>query len=73
MLNQRDTQLVLESYFKECLSFWKSEVKDERLAYEKAIRDAECLTRDPNLPMGELLDEDTKAEFIKYRKMDLGN
>ena len=73
MLNKRDTQLILESYFKECFGFWKSEVKDERLAFEKAIRDTECLTRDPNLPMGELLDVETKTEFIKYRKMDLGN
>lgn len=73
MLNQRDTQLVLESYFKECLGFWQSEVKDERQAYAKAIRDIKCLTRDPYVPKGELLDEETKAEFIKYRKMDLGN
>ena len=33
MLNRRDTQLVLEGYFKECLGFWKSEVKDERLGF----------------------------------------
>ena len=72
MLNQRDTQLVLEGYFKECFGFWKSEIKDERQAFEKAIRDIECLTKDPYVPNGELLDVETKAEFIRYKKMDLG-
>ena len=72
MLNQHDTQLIMENFFRECQNFWRRTVNDEREVFEKALRDVSTLTTDPNSPCGEQLDEETRVKFIKYRKQDLG-
>lgn len=72
MLNQHETQLVMESFFRECQNFWCRTVNDEREVFEKALRDVRSITTDPNSPCGEKLDEETRIKFIKYREQDLG-
>ena len=72
MLNQHETQLVMENFFRECQNFWRRTVNDEREVFEKALRDVRSITTDPNSPYGEKLDEETRIKFIKYREQDLG-
>lgn len=72
MLNERETQIILEAFFKECFNRWKGVGYDERKAFEFALSDVEFLDRDPFSPYGNELDQETKEKFIKYRKQDLG-
>lgn len=72
MLNQHDTQLVMENFFRECQNFWRRTVNDEREVFERALNDTRRITTDPFSPCGEKLDEETKIKFIKYREQDLG-
>ena len=73
MLNEKETQLVLQQFFMECLGFWNRSLSDERIAFEYAIDDVRGLKKDPYSPQGQALDLDVKERFIKYREMDLGN
>ena len=72
MLNEHETQLVMENFFIDCLNFWRRSTNDEREAFEKALNDTECIMTNPYSPCGDRLDEETKTKFIKYRKQDLG-
>lgn len=71
MLNEKETELILESFFYECVRFWNRTIADTREAFKKAIRDIEELTHDPYEPCGKLIDISTRDKFIKYRKQDL--
>ena len=71
MINKRETQLILEEHFVDCLKFWQREVADEREAYAMAIKDIKCVTKNPFDPFGDLLDVETKDNFIKYKEMNL--
>lgn len=72
MLNQHDTQLVMENFFRDCLNFWRRNTNDEREAFENALNDVRRITTNPFSPRGDKLDVETKEKFIKYREMDLG-
>lgn len=72
MLNEQETQLVMENFFRDCLNFWRRSVNDEREAFEKALNDIRRITTDPFSPCGDGLDGETKRKFINYREMDLG-
>ena len=72
MLNEHETQLAMEHFFKDCLNFWRRNTNDERVAFEKALNDTRGITTDPFSPCGKKLDVATKEKFIKYREMDLG-
>lgn len=71
MLNEKETQLIIEGFFKECLEFWNRTKTDSREAFQMAIKDIEYLTRDPYEPCGKLIDVTTRDKFVKYRKIDL--
>jgi hypothetical protein len=71
VLNEKETQLIIEGFFRECLEFWNRNKTDSREAFQMAIKDIECLTRDPYEPCGKLLDAAAKDKFVKYRKIDL--
>lgn len=73
MLNHDQTYSILGEFFNACLKFWWSAGKDQRTAWEWAIRDIEGITTDPYSPQGELLDTEAKDLFIKYREVDLKN
>lgn len=72
MLNEHETQLVMENFFRDCLNFWRRSTNDEREAFENALNDTRRIMTDPFSPCGEKLDVATKEKFIKYREMDLG-
>jgi hypothetical protein len=72
MLNEHETQLALEHFFKDCYKFWLRTTNDDRVAFEKALNDTRRITTDPFSPCGKKLDVETKKKFIKYREMDLG-
>ena len=72
MLNERETQIILEQFFEDCKRHWRCEGYDERNAFEFAISDVEVLERDLFSPLGNELDQETKEKFIKYRQQDLG-
>jgi uncharacterized protein YfdQ (DUF2303 family) len=71
MLNEKETELIIEGFFKECLAFWNRTVTDTREAFTKAIRDIEELTHDPYESCGKLIDISTRDKFVRYRKQDL--
>ena len=72
MLNEKETELVLEEAFRNNRRFWERQGYDEREAFVKALNEAAEMTTDPSSPFGDKLDEETKENFIKYREMDLG-
>ena len=72
MLNKQQTQISLEKFFKECEDFWRRTGIDEREAFESALDDTMRVSTDPLSPHGGKLDQEAKAEFIKYREQDLG-
>lgn len=72
MLTVKETELVIDKFFNECLRYWKMQLNDERKAYEYAIDDIERMKHDPYVPKGDLIDVPTKEAYVKYRKMDLG-
>ena len=72
MLNERETILALEEAMRCNRRFWEHQGYDEREAFIKALDEVEDMTSDPSSPFGEKLDEETKKQFIKYRKLDLG-
>lgn len=72
MLTAKETELIMDKFFGECVRFWQMQGNDERKAFENAIEDIERLKHDPYVPRGELLDEETKNLYVGYRKMDLG-
>ena len=39
MLNEHDTQLVIEHFFGDCQSFWRGSIDDEREVFERALND----------------------------------
>ena len=71
MLNEKETELIIERFFKECLAFWNRTITDTREVFKRAIRDIETLTHDPYEPCGKLIDISTRDKFVKYRKQDL--
>lgn len=72
MLNEHETQLALEHFFRDCQNFWRRTIDDEREVFEKALNDTRRITTDPFSPCGKKLDVEAKEKFIKYREMDLG-
>lgn len=72
MLNEKETELILEEAMRSSVRFWGRQGYDEREAFIKAIEEVEEMTTDPMSPCGKKLDVNTKSKFINYRKMDLG-
>jgi hypothetical protein len=71
MLNEKQTETILEEFFFECIKFWNRNIDDTREAFKSAIRDIEGLTCDPNEPCGKLLDVVAQKKFIEQRKIYL--
>ena len=72
MLNEKETELVLEEAFRSNRKFWERQGYDEREAFIKALNEVAEMTTEPSSPFGEKLDEETKEKFIGYRYRDLG-
>ena len=72
MLNEKETNAILEKFFGECLRYWKMSGSDDREAFEYALDDVKRVKRDPYVPSGKLVNAAAKAQFVHYREMDLG-
>ena len=72
MLNEKETELVLEEAFRSNRKFWERQGYDERDAFVKALNEVAEMQSDPCSPSGEKLDEETKDKFIRYQRMNLG-
>ena len=72
MLNEHETQLVMENFFRDCLNYHRRNTNDGREAFEKALNDTRRIMTDPFSPCGDRLDVNTKEKFIRYREQDLG-
>ena len=72
MLNEHETQLVMEHFFRDCQNFWRRTINDEREVFENALNDTRRITTNPFSPCGDKLDMETKEAFIRYRMQDLG-
>ena len=72
MLNEKETQVILEKFFNNCVNFWKREGHEYKEAFALAIEDAKKISTNPFSPCGEKLDVGAQIQFIKYREMDLG-
>ena len=74
MINAKETKRLLKEFAWDCYSFWGNELgtDDDAKVWSKVIMDLECVTHDPFSPQGDVLDVETKAEFIKELKMNLG-
>ena len=71
MLSAKETEEILDKFFKECFRFWKLRGETERQSFMNALKDIQTLKRNPYDPNGDLLDDAVKHKFIQYRKMDL--
>lgn len=72
MVDAKETERILDKFFKECFNFWKLQGNTSRQSFENALKDIRDIKRDPYVPTGDLLDEEAKQKFIRYREMDLG-
>ena len=65
MMNYEKTFAVLDVIHESCIEFWLGEGKDDYTAYKLAQQDIEGIVTNPLSPLGETLNPDAKAEFIK--------
>lgn len=72
MINKNDTTHLLEEFFSDSFRFWVNGGKDDRKAFELALNEVRELKCNPFSPQGDELDPEAKAQFIRYREMDLG-
>lgn len=72
MLNKKETEITLEKFFNECVTFWKKKGFDDKKAFELSISDIKVIQNDPFFPRGRVINEEAKLDFIRYREMDLG-
>ena len=72
MVNAKETERILDKFFKECFNFWKRQGNTDRRSFENALKDIKNIKCDPYTPTGDLLNEEIKQKFIRYREIDLG-
>lgn len=74
MLNVKETKSLLKEFAWTCYEFWANELDTDNDAdvWKMAIKDLEAVNNDPFSPQGDLLDVETKAEFMKELKKNLG-
>lgn len=72
MLNEKETEAILDKFFGECFRYWKMQGNEERVAFEYALDDVKRVTSNPYVPTRMPIDLGAKAKFIHYREMDLG-
>ena len=65
MMNFEKTFAVLDVIFDSCTEFWLGEGKDDYASHKLALMDIEGIVTNPLSPLGDTLNPDAKAEFIK--------
>ena len=56
MINKDDTTYLVNRFFEKCFEFWVNEGRDDKEAFELALKEASEIDRNPFSPMGDLLD-----------------
>lgn len=69
MLSSKETLIVLEKYFDECIAFWKRRGFDDKKAFKLSISDIEVIRNDPFSPRGRILHPGAKYEFVHSKKL----
>lgn len=69
MLSAKETLIVLEKYFDECIAFWKRRGFDDKKAFELSISDIEVIRNDPFYPRGRALHPGAKYEFVHSKEL----
>ncbi|WP_174615279.1 hypothetical protein [Virgibacillus ihumii] len=71
------TEHILHQFYKDCLSFWNQE-KERSSGFARAksperlaVQDVSFLKHDPTVPIGDLLDENTKLAWLKDKNEEL--
>ena len=72
MIDAKETEIILNQFFGECVVFWRHNGKTDRESFENALNDIKSINCNPYEPHGDLLDIETKQKFIEYIEMDLG-
>ena len=71
MINKDDTTYLVNRFFEECFEFWLNEGKDDREAFELALKETSEIDRNPFVLMGDLLDPKAHQEYIVKMKKEL--
>lgn len=65
MMGYDRTYRVLDIIYECCVEFWLGEGNSDYAAHSKATKEIEELVTNPFSPLGDTLNPDAKAEFIK--------
>ena len=71
MISKENTIYLVNRFFEECFTFWVNEGKDDREAFEIALKEASQIKHNPFVPVGDLLDQDAQHEYIEKMKKEL--
>ena len=71
MINKEDTTYLVNRFFEDCFAFWINEGKDDRDAFEIALKEASQIKHNPFVPAGDLLDVDAQREYIEKMKKEI--
>jgi len=72
MIDAKETEKILDKFFRECWRFWRLRGNTSRQSFENALKDIRNIKHNPYVPTGDLLNEEAKQKFIHYREIDLG-
>ena len=72
MINKEDTTYLVNRFFEKCFEFWVNEGRDDREAFELALKEASEIDRNPFSPMGDVRDSDAHQEYIARMKKRVG-
>lgn len=67
MIGKEETIDLLDRFFADCLAFWLSQGKDDQESFELALNETSQVVRNPFAPMGDMIDQDAKQEYIKKK------
>lgn len=69
MLSAKETLIVLEKYFDECIAFWERRGFDDKKVFDLSISDIEVIRNDPFSPRVRVLHPGAKYEFVHSKKL----
>ena len=71
MIGKEETTYLLNKFFEDCFAFWINEGKDDKEAFELALKETDQVTCNPFTPSGDLLDFDAKQKYIDKMRKEL--
>lgn len=80
MVNAKNSQVILEKFFKDCVKYWMKQKENDKIEAYKNTLEHDFITlykmnngclHDPYVPTGDELDKTTTLKFIQCRCQDL--